>query len=291
MLSSRIQAALGAERKTVALVLAFVLLFALIATSMRNGQKQSAKSLELGDDENGKLSAEYEIDDKLGADAKPTAKSQADELLAKLHERIGKGMGPLIVGGVGDSGTRGVREVLIHFGAQMLGEGYVHHISKDSLVYMAGYSVSTSSGKIVTYNPGSLYKPAIQKVHSLKYNSSVLPPDYWQMGLQYVAKMVDRSMSISLKLRKSGEPLEPWGFKHPRTALLLPFWMAALGDKFVYIHVIRDGKDIIEGANQKVFYDVCALYYGKKCPEGLQSKINFWADLVSSLFFVVGQSD
>ena len=51
------------------------------------------------------------------------SKDEADALSRGLLDRIGDGLGPLIVGGIGDSGTRGVRDVMIHLGAQMLGVG------------------------------------------------------------------------------------------------------------------------------------------------------------------------
>jgi len=88
----------------------------------------------------------------------------------------------------------------------------------------------------------------------------MLPFEHWHMGRQWVAKMIAKTMSVNANLRGDGNKLEPWGFKHPRTALLVPFWHGTLADKFLYIHVLRDGKDIVEGDNQKVFNDHCSPF-------------------------------
>jgi len=124
----------------------------------------------------------------------------------------------------------------------------------------------------------------MRTAHSLKYNESILPFDHWNTGKQFVAMMVEKSMSASEQYRGKGVKLGNWGFKHPRTALLLPFWLASLGDKFLFIHVLRDGKDVIEGDNEKIFHDSCWKYYGRQCVDNLKSKIDFWADLNRDVF-------
>jgi hypothetical protein len=212
------------------------------------------------------------------------AKEEADELLQGLLTRIGDGQGPIIVGGIGDSGTRGAREVLIHLGAQMLGVPYVLSGSKDSEIYMSSYPTVDSKGERVLRAPAGLYNAPISRAHSLNYNESSMSFDHYHMGRQYVAKMVSRSMSISQQFRGQGKPIDPWGFKHPRTCLLMPFWYGSLKDKFVFVHVLRDGKDIVEGDNEKLFHDHCKPYYGKTCSNGLSTKLDFWADLNRDVF-------
>jgi hypothetical protein len=275
-------------------ITSFFLIILLVVVAAAFNASANAKRIEISSVEKGvggEGSVEYEVNDPGLSNGTVTSKTIADELLNNLLKRIGGGRGPHIVGGIGDSGTRGVRDVMIHLGAQMLGESYVNPVSKDSQVYMDSYVTTTTKGKRVLRSPPGLYNMALRKAHSLKYNSSSTTFDHWHLGRQYVAKMVDRSMTISQRLRRKGAPLDPWGFKHPRTALLLPFWLASLGDKFVFIHVLRDGKDIIEGENQKVFHDACSKYYGQKCREGLQARINFWSDLNREVFEFVLESD
>lgn len=217
---------------------------------------------------------------------RPTSEAIADQLIAALKARIGEGLGPFIVGGVGDSGTRGAHNVLLRMGVQMVEHPYVKR-SQDSLLFMSAYSTHKSNGKIVSKRPGSLYSPYMMRAHSLIYNQTHGSFDSWHTSRQFIALCVDRSLSIclNLKKRRGGGELGNWGFKHPRTSLLLPFWLATLDDKFVFVHVIRDGKDIVKGDNQKLFHDRCATYYGvQHCGADLRTRLNFWADLNRDIF-------
>ena len=183
----------------------------------------------------------------------PTSKEIADGLLKELLTKIGEGQGPVIVGGIGDSGTRGVYEALTHFGVFLLGPENVLKSSKDSFIYMHSFPTTTSKGVLWQRNPSGLYNYPIKHAHSLKYNESHSFFDQWHCGRQYVAKMINRTMMHAIKFRAPNKKIDPWGFKHPRTSLLLPFWLDSLKDKFIFIHVIRDGKDVIEGENDSLF--------------------------------------
>lgn len=212
---------------------------------------------------------------------RPTSKDIADKLINDLIKKIGAGQGPIIVGGVGDSGTRGVRDVLVSLGSQMLNEPYVNRLSKDSKIYMAAYTATTSDGRVWWRNPSALYNAPISNLHSLKYGSDASSFEWWNCGKQYVAKMLSKTMSL---MEQEDRPLDPWGFKHPRTALLLPFWHSSMGRKFKFIHVLRDGKDVIEGDNEKLYNDHCEPYYGRPCDKSLKQRLDFWADLNREIF-------
>jgi hypothetical protein len=262
MLTIRLKACLFTER--IAILIFCVIFIGLVAVVFNNSSPSSSVEVAggaVGINDAGSLAAneqhnqtenEYEINDP-GPEAQLTSKTIADELLDSLMKRIGDGRGPIIVGGIGDSGTRGMRDVLQHLGTQMLGEGYVNPISKDSQIYMDTYVTITTKGKQFLRSPSGLYNEPLRRAHSLKYNSTTVSFDHWNCGRQFVAKMVARSMAVSQRMRGEGIRLDPWGFKHPRTSLLLPYWIASLGNKFVFVHLLRDGKDIIEGDNQKMY--------------------------------------
>lgn len=219
----------------------------------------------------------------VSTNGKKSSKEIADNLLEHFLTRVGDGKGPIIVGGIGDSGTRGMYYSLEHYGVQMLSRRHVSR-TRDSLIYMAKWPTTTSKGKRWDRDPSGLYNYPIRHARSLKYNISHTFFEQWHCGRQFIAKILDRSMSVSKSAReaKGEEFLDPWGFKHPRTALLLPFWLASVGEKFVFIHVLRDGKDIVEGDNENLFRDHCDPYYGRKCSTSLTTKANFWADLVGN---------
>ena len=164
------------------------------------------------------------------------------------------------------------------------GETSVLTESKDSLIYMSKYNTLTSEGEIDQRGPAGLYNLPISRARSLKYNASHMSFDFYHGGRQWAAKMIGKSMSVSQHFRGPNQPLDPWGFKHPRTVLLLPFWLGALHDKFVVVHVLRDGKDIVEGDNQKLFGDHCQPYYGRPCANLIQQRVEFWADLNMDVF-------
>ena len=84
-------------------------------------------------------------------------------------------------------------------------------------------------------NPSALYLRPIRNAHTLKYNESFSTFDHWNCGKQYIGLMLTRSLAISQRMRGRDVELGDWGFKHPRTSLLLPFWVSALQDKFVFV--------------------------------------------------------
>ena len=43
----------------------------------------------------------------------------------------------------------------------------------------------------------------------------------------------------------------------------LPFYQAVFGDKFRFLHVLRDGRDVAYGDNQMQFWMLCERFYGK----------------------------
>jgi hypothetical protein len=48
-----------------------------------------------------------------------------------------------------------------------------------------------------------------------------------------------------------------WGWKSPRSLYYLPFYHLALKDKFRYVHVVRDGRDVSIGDNQMQHRGLC----------------------------------
>lgn len=52
-----------------------------------------------------------------------------------------------------------------------------------------------------------------------------------------------------------------WGFKHPRTLTLLPYFKGALKDNFRIVHVVRDGRDVALGDNRMMMDSLCRRYF------------------------------
>ena len=209
----------------------------------------------------------------------------AEEKISKVKSLIGDQRGPFIVGGIGDSGTRGFWDVLMKFGVYMQGEENVRGDSRDSLVFMSRRPTTQSDGSILPRSPSALYNEPMVRSRSIKYNSSHVRPERWQCGRQFIADTVHQIINdtVAKRTRKGKiNILHPFGFKHPRTALLLPYFFATLGDKFAFIHVIRDGREVASGDNNYLFMDHCHLYYGGKCSENKAAEM--WADLNQEIF-------
>ena len=167
----------------------------------------------------------------------------------------------------------------------MLSDGFITPTTKDSTIFMAEYPVKYSSGRVSQRGAAGLYNIGLKSARSLHYNSSVVPYEKWHVGRQYFAKMAFASLKATLSFggafKKTAEMPRghPWGFKHPRTALVLPYALDVLGTRFKFVQVVRDGKDVAMGENQKLFSDHCGRYYGKSCFGGLLPRVQFWADL------------
>jgi len=109
------------------------------------------------------------------------------------------------------------------------------------------------------------------------------------MGVELVARMSWLSMNTSRMMRNSegrASAYGLWGYKHPRTALVLPYLVASLGPLLRYVHVVRDPKEVIHGANQMVYVDMCGRYYGRPCPDTLDSRLEFWTDLNMDVYHI-----
>lgn len=193
------------------------------------------------------------------------------------------GQYPVIVGGIGDSGTRGVRQVLRELGVQMLSEGEVNHHG-DSKIYEEHYAVyDNASQSWATRRARLLYKMAVHRTRQLAYNSSAFSPKGWEWGRQFIGAMLTKSKQASTQTRmRKNKPLGVWGMKHPRTMFLLPFIVSALEHRVKFVHVLRDPKHIVSGNNQKMFMEECHRFYGggpeRKCPKTLIKRFQFWAD-------------
>ena len=217
----------------------------------------------------------------------------AEEKIQAVMNQLGDdGRGPIIVGGIGDSGTRGFWDVLMRFGVYMQGQDNVRGDSRDSLVFMARRRTYQSDGTPLLRSPSALYNEPIFRARSVKYNSSHVRAERWQCGRQYVADLIQQVINDTLTYRggknKSGI-LYPFGFKHPRTALLQPYFLATLGSRFAFIQVIRDGREVASGDNNFLFTDHCRAYYGVRCDDA--KAIDMWADLNQEIFEYAMESD
>ena len=162
--------------------------------------------------------------------------------LAEPAPQIARGVSaPLVIGGLGGSGTRAVAGV----------------------VEAIGYFIGRSVGSALDSNPlarwGKFWGP--------RYVAG-RPP-----GLLMTAHL---EVALVSHLGGVRPPSERWGWKHPQSHLLLPF-LAERFPQMRFVHVLRDGRDMAFSSNrgQLGLYGEVAL--GRPPRETPEDAIRYWA--------------
>lgn len=127
--------------------------------------------------------------------------------------------GPIVIGAVGGSGTRVVADILMRAGCFMGGE---LNASSDALAFVGLYD-----------------RWAAKALHHWLRDDGP-PPS--AMG-DDLARALQRHVAGITPAHQA------WGWKNPRSMLLLP-WLAELLPGLRFIHVVRDGRDMALSANQ-----------------------------------------
>lgn len=165
--------------------------------------------------------------------------------------------GPVIVGGLSDSGTRGAQNLI-----------------KDLLnVTMQTADVVPSSGddQIMNHAIARFWTSFLEHVDSISQDEYSNAP-----GFEQVADDLCDAIRQSWKL--AGEPKGLWGFKSPRSILMTPIWNYLFNDGYRFVHVVRDPRAACAGKANKIQYDqVCGTLLSKaECayPDGC---FRYWA--------------
>ncbi len=133
---------------------------------------------------------------------------------------------PVVVGGVGGSGTRAVQRILAAAGVNM---GTRLNPSGDAMALMPFY--------------GSFVPRTLAHTHGVDFDAATLPHVLRDEGIARLRACVAEHLEGN-----SGSDA-PWGWKNPRSIFGLAY-IAALFPEFRYIHVIRDGRDMAFSGNQ-----------------------------------------
>ena len=130
--------------------------------------------------------------------------------------------GPLVIGATGGSGTRVVARIARHAG------------------YDLGRNLNEAEDALEFY---SFHEQWINPFISAESDgSSLSKPDSDLMDIEFQSAL-ERHCPASLRIDR------PWGWKAPRSIYLLPFLHRHLPD-FKFIHVLRDGRDMVLSPNQ-----------------------------------------
>jgi hypothetical protein len=193
----------------------------------------------------------------------------------------------VIVGGTDGSGTRRVVQVLTELGVKM--------VSEDPETYDIHADLVGGWPPIVS--------PVIRHTHSLNYHPQLLTNRFphhsaeihsLQRLLQQVE--IDSHKPTSHVLAQGGVLPRAsnaegkntlYGFKAPVSMTLLPYWHSLLPN-LIFLHVLRDGRDIAFSVNQgpveKFYQDMYANNPETRLLHPPQKAIKLWSDWNSQLY-------
>jgi hypothetical protein len=154
-------------------------------------------------------------------------------------EQAVTGPSPLVIGGTGGSGTRVVAQIA-HAAGRFMGAT----VTKDTLdaVPLARFD--------------------------WKYGPAILSGRATVSSVAAFRRALARHLS-------GHDPQRPWGWKHPHSYLLLPFLAEHCPD-LLFVHVIRDGRDIALSSNQNQVGHYGDIALGPAAPSPARS-LRFWA--------------
>lgn len=198
----------------------------------------------------------------------------------------------LVIVGVGDSGTRGVKQFLEKSGMKFC--KYADPETEDNIATMAVNAhipaLLPSDGTSITtgYKTDSTaFRAAVEleqnaaalTLQCILHDNELPSASDWMKGID---AFVDNS-SLSLVAPESSERMTSmiWGYKNPRHALLFPVMDTAFQDKSNYLAVARDPRDLCTAKNEGMFETFGHVINGKPLAEDcLLFWANTWSDFL-----------
>ena len=201
---------------------------------------------------------------------------------------------PVVIGGIGGSGTRVIAQLLIELGFNM---GSDLNESLDDLGFTALFkrldlwpidaNISALEDALAVYitSRGCLTPASITaEAHRVRAEGLLT---HIEQASQWLEAGTLRDRLGKLAHIESGQTR--WGWKEPNTLVLLPYLMAAL-PQLKYIHVLRDGKDMAYSQNKNQLQLWGSSLLGRpvdvNCP---QDALDYWCEAHRRLECVVDQ--
>lgn len=134
---------------------------------------------------------------------------------------------PIVIGGIGGSGTRLVREIVVATG-----------------VWMGGMVSRKGDSLELYFFHNRFLNPLLSDTRRVDYRMTDVSPPVRRSTTDALSK------ALSILRGRSKSPSDAWGFKDPRSIYVLPF-LNHLLPGFVFLHVIRDGRDMVLSENKR----------------------------------------
>jgi hypothetical protein len=159
---------------------------------------------------------------------------------------------PIVIGGSGGSGTRAVARFLTAIGVQM---GEYLNSSSDALAFVDALD--------------ALINPILENTRSLDYDPNCLPVDLAARAVKMIHSAADIHCAPSARDGR-------WGFKNPRHMFLLPILNRTFPE-FVFVHVLRDGRDMLFSDNQNQLRRYYSDLFGRPGDVTREAAAAFWS--------------
>jgi len=194
--------------------------------------------------------------------------------------------GPVVIGGIGGSGTRVVAEILLRFGFY-LGDDLTS-TARDNLWYTLlfvrqNWYYKNRNNKQAIYTGLSLLSKAmitkrIPSPPELEFLRQAVVPLRGSRSFRPVIKRFKQAWKMPIADSHKELDYVGWGWKEPNSYLLIRD-MAEYFDNFKYIHVIRHGLDMAFSGNQRQLFRWGPLYGVEipKSPSGVPvASLRYW---------------
>jgi hypothetical protein len=203
----------------------------------------------------------------------------------------------VIIGGIGDSGTRGIRHLLELCGLRVC-QAHSNSGDDDGIQRATHRLLYDSTGGIFPFIDARKHQGGSSKNGTASFHASdplyeafaqdlvshpgwIVPPSHRTILCDAMARsftcarksashadprILSRSWPGQTARRKAKTKEKSstllWGFKEPRNALLLPEFASALGSNGKFVHVVRDGRDVAFSELRAVTSILCATWFG-----------------------------
>lgn len=172
---------------------------------------------------------------------------------------------PIIIAGVGDSGTRGVKELMEKLGVDMCWD--------------------TNDSQDNQRTDPLLHPKVIQHLKNiLRHKHRISLSAYQEDASSFQALVRWQKQQVSSTYRCAQSfAVKPalWGFKNPQQLYMWPISEYAFGGNSRLLVVLRDPRDICTSRNQNQFKMYCDSVLGRPCANDEDDCYSFWAKLFS----------
>jgi Sulfotransferase family len=181
----------------------------------------------------------------------------------RVVRRAGELPGPIVVGGLGGSGTRVVEEILrqlnVDTGSDLNTAGDNRWFT--FLCKLPRWDLDARTPDSPTMRSLAVLETAMTGCAEFTAHDRTLVTESFRRSRSWwrIDRLVDdrppawlRSRVTSLLRSRGGDApgASAWGWKEPNSHLFIPHLQAHFGDRLRYVHVIRNGFDMAQSRNQ-----------------------------------------